>query len=78
MRYLVAIFFAIVCAFLTFRFVSPMVELWVLNRQVFESPDQADNLGNLVFMGTNVLGLLVGWVIGWSIGGGARNRPEDA
>lgn len=78
MRYLVAIIFAAIGALLAFRFLSPMAELWVLNRQVFESPDQADDLGNAVFMGVNALGLLIGWAVGWSIGGGARNQPKDA
>ena len=29
----------------------------------------------LVFVGTNVGGLLVGWLMGWVIGGGGQSAP---
>jgi hypothetical protein len=44
----------------------------------FESPDDADNLHMLVFIGTNIVALLIGWMVGWVIGGAGGSKPPAA
>lgn len=75
MRYLLAMIFAILCAFGAMRFVSSPLASWVVAQRTFESPDEVANLHALVFMGMNLVGLLAGWTIGWWLGG-ALHRPE--
>lgn len=75
MRYVVAIVFAILAAGAATLYVSSPVATWIVSRNVFESPDEADNLENLIFMGVNLLGLAVGWTFGWWLGG-LISRPE--
>ena len=48
---------------------------WVVAQKSFESSDDAENLHMLVFIGTNVGGLIVGWLVGWVIGGGGQSAP---
>ena len=79
MRYLVAIMFAIVGAALAMVFLSGPIANWTTLQVTFESSDDAENLNQMVFMGVNLLGLIVGWTIGWAVAGpltrGAQ-RPE--
>jgi hypothetical protein len=78
MRYLVAIIFAIAGAALAFHFLSGPVANWAALQFKFESSDDAESMNQLAFMGTNLLGLIVGWTIGWSIGGplSRGQRPQ--
>ena len=72
MRYVVAMVFAFIGAALATLFISSSVADWVVARQSFESSDDAENLHMLVFIGTNVAGLIVGWLLGWIIAGAGR------
>jgi phosphate/sulfate permease len=76
MRYVVAMVFAFIGAALATLFISSSVADWIVARQSFESSDDAENLHMLVFIGTNVAGLIVGWLLGWIIAGsGPTNTP---
>ena len=70
MRYVVAMVFAVVGFGLAAVFLSSQAADWVLARRGFESPDDADNMHMLVYIGTNVAGLVVGWLVGWALAGG--------
>ncbi|MCZ7596357.1 MAG: hypothetical protein M5U16_16840 [Hyphomicrobium sp.] len=72
LRYIVAMVFAFIAAALATVFLSSSVADWVVARQSFESSDDAENLHMLVFMGTNIAALIVGWLVGWIIGGAGR------
>jgi hypothetical protein len=50
---------------------------WVVAHQSFDSPDSADNLHMLMFIASNVGGLIVGWLVGWIAGAatGAGRQP---
>jgi hypothetical protein len=72
MRYVVAMGFAIVVAGLATVFLSSHVADWVVAHESFESSDDAENLHMLTFIATNVVALLVGWLIGWTIAGGRQ------
>jgi hypothetical protein len=76
MRYVVAMVFAVIGAGLAAVFASPQVADWVVLHQSFDSPDAADSMHMLVYMGSNVAGLLVGWLVGWTVAGagGAGKR----
>ncbi len=78
MRYVVAMVFAFVGAALATVFLGSSVADWVVSRQSFESSDDAENLHMLVFVGTNVAGLLVGWLVGWIITGAGRSSTPAA
>jgi len=64
--------FAIVVAGLATVFLSSHVADWVVAHESFESSDDAENLHMLTFIATNVVALLVGWLIGWTIAGGRQ------
>jgi hypothetical protein len=78
MRYLVSIVFAVIGGALAMVFVSSQVADWVVARQTFESSDDAETMNMLVFMASNIGGLIVGWLVGWAITGGrsADNQPS--
>ena len=78
MRYVVAMVFAFIGAALAIIFLSSSVADWVVAHKSFESPDDADNLHMLVFIGTNVAGLIVGWLVGWIIAGSGRTNTPGA
>jgi hypothetical protein len=69
--------FAVIGAALATIFLSSQVADWVVARQTFESSDDAENLHMLVFVASNVAGLIVGWLVGWTIAGagGAGRQP---
>ena len=69
MRYVIAMLFAVVGAGLAAVFISPHVTTWVLSHMTFESPDDAATMDMLAYMGSNVAGLIVGWLAGWTIAG---------
>jgi hypothetical protein len=68
MRYVVAIVFALIGAALTALFLGSAVADWVVGHMSFESPDDADNLHMLTYIGSLVGGLIVGWLVGWIVG----------
>jgi membrane associated rhomboid family serine protease len=78
MRYVVAMVFAFIFAAVAILFFSSPVADWVVSHQSFESSDDADNLHMLVFIGTNVAGLIVGWLAGWIIAGSGRTNTPAA
>ena len=77
MRYFVAMLFAVIGLALAVVFVSTPVANWVVAHQSFDSPDAADNLHMLMFIASNIGGLIVGWLVGWVAGGasGAGRQP---
>jgi ribose/xylose/arabinose/galactoside ABC-type transport system permease subunit len=68
MRYLVAMVFAFAGAILATMFLGTPVANFVVDHLSFESPDDADNLHMLTFVGTLAAGLIVGWLLGWIVG----------
>jgi hypothetical protein len=78
MRYVVAMVFAFIGAALAIIFLSSSVADWVVGHMTFESPDDADNLHMLAFIGTNIIALLIGWMVGWVIGGSGASKPPAA
>lgn len=72
MRYVVAMVFAIIVAGLAAVFLSSSVADWVVAHETFESSDDAENLHMLTFIGTNVVALLVSWLVGWAVAGGRQ------
>jgi hypothetical protein len=78
MRYVVAMVFAFIAAALAIIFLSSSVADWVVGHMSFESPDDADNLHMLAFIGSNIVALLVGWMVGWVIGGSGGTKPPPA
>jgi hypothetical protein len=72
MRYVVAMVGAIIVAGLAIVFLSSHVADWVVSHRSFESSDDAENLHMLTFIATNVVALLVGWLVGWTIAGGKQ------
>lgn len=78
MRYLVSIVFAAIGGALAMVFVSSQVADWVVAHQTFESSDDAETMNMLVFMASNIVGLIVGWLVGWAITGGrsSGNQPS--
>lgn len=78
MRYLVAMVFAVIGAGLAMVFVSSQVADWVVARQTFESSDDAETLNMLVFVASNFVGLIIGWLVGWTIAGaGSANKQPS-
>ena len=69
MRYVIAMAVAIVVALLATLFVSLPLANWVVRQYTFDSPDTVDDLHRAVFMGGNLVALLIGWGIGWLVGG---------
>lgn len=75
MRYVVAMLSAGVIAFLAAAFLSSKIASWVVDGFTFESPDQVASMHGMVFMGVNILALLIGWGIGWALVGAPE--PDD-
>ena len=69
MRYLIAMVMAVIVAVVVSVFVSPQLASLAVSRLTFEGPDEVGTLEDGVYMMSNLLAVLVGWVIGWYIGG---------
>lgn len=69
MRYLIAMVLAVIVGVLVTLYVSPHLASLAVSRFSFDSPDEVGNLEDGVYMLSNLLAVLVGWVIGWFIGG---------
>jgi len=75
MRYFVAIVCAVAGALGATLFISSPIASWVVAQRSFTNPDAVADLHSLVFMGTNLVALIAGWIVGWWIGGSLA-RPE--
>ena len=64
MHYVIAMISAIVLALVATVFVSPLLASIVVGRFTFDSPDEVGNLEDGVFMASNLVTLLIGWMIG--------------
>jgi hypothetical protein len=78
MRYVYAMAGAIVLALIATVLVSVPIANMVVDRYEFDSPDTVADLHAAVFMGCNLVALLIGWVIGWIIGGRLVRRAPVA
>jgi vancomycin permeability regulator SanA len=78
MRYVYAMLAAIILALIATVFVSGTVANMVVDRYEFDSPDTVADLHAAVFMGCNIVALLIGWAIGWIIGGRLVHRAPVA
>lgn len=78
MRYLLAIILGGAAAFVATTTISPAIATWVVSQFTFDSPDQVSNLHDGVFMGGNLLALLIGFTIGWAIGVKIEGGDEPA
>lgn len=78
MRYVYAMAGAIVLALIATLLVSVPIANWVVDRYEFDSPDTVADLHAAVFMGCNLVSLLIGWVVGWMIGGRLVHRAPVA
>jgi|Cruoilmetagenom7_1024161.scaffolds.fasta_scaffold464454_1 hypothetical protein len=74
MRYLLAMVLGAAAALAATLTISAPLADFVVGLFAFESPDEVSNLEDVVFMGTNLVALLIGWTIGWAVGG---NLDED-
>lgn len=77
-RYLLAIILGGVAAFAATLTVSSPIATWVVSKFAFESPDEVSNMHDAVFMGSNFVALLVGFVAGWLIGARIEGHDEPA
>jgi vancomycin permeability regulator SanA len=77
MRYLVAMIFAATFAAVTTVFLATPVASWVVDKMKFDSPDQVADLHSALFMGVNLLAMLIGWTIGWALGRSLSATPDD-
>ena len=77
MRFFIALAGAVAGALLMSLFVANPAATWVVRQFAFESPDQVSDLHSSVFMGLNVLGLLVGWSAGFLVGKALSDPSAD-
>ncbi|MEO0672188.1 MAG: hypothetical protein AAFZ05_09205 [Pseudomonadota bacterium] len=76
-RYLLAMFFAALCALISTLFISSPVASWVTNRMTFESPDGAGDVHIWTFLLVNIAALIVGWSLGWLMSRSVAQRTRD-
>lgn len=68
MRYFLGLVGATIGALVMSLLASNTTASWVVRQFAFDSPDQVSDAHGAVYMGLNVLGLIVGWAIGFGIG----------
>lgn len=78
MRYLLAIILGGGAAFVATVTISSPIATWVVSKFAFANPDQVSNLHDAVFMGSNLLALLLGFAAGWGIGAKIEGRDDPA
>lgn len=78
MRYLLAILLGGAAAFAATTTFSSTIATWVVGQFAFDSPDQVSNMHDGVFMGINLLALLIGFTAGWAIGMKIEGGDEPA
>jgi predicted lysophospholipase L1 biosynthesis ABC-type transport system permease subunit len=69
MRYVIAALVAVVFALAATYFVSTPIASAIMQQWLFQDPDTAARLHVLVFLGSNLVGLIFGWFVGWKLGG---------
>lgn len=77
MRYVVAMIFALLAAAGCILWLGSPVASWAVDKMTFDNPDQVGDMHSLIFMATNLAGLLFGWALGWSIGGVAESNARE-
>lgn len=77
MRYVIAMAFAIITTVLAMNYLSAPVANWLALQQYYESSDSAETVNQMAFMGTNLIGLIVGWTIGWAVGKPFQRDDDD-
>jgi vancomycin permeability regulator SanA len=77
-RYLLAIILGAAAAFGATLTISSPIATWVVAKFTFESPDQVSNMHDAVFMGSNLVALLVGFAVGWAVGVKIEGRDDPA
>jgi vancomycin permeability regulator SanA len=77
MRYLVAMIFAAAFAAVTTVFLAAPIASWAVDQLKFDSPDQVAELHSAIFLGINLVAMLIGWTIGWALGRGLSVTPDD-
>ena len=75
-RYILAMVFAAVGAVLATLFLASPAASFATAQFSFESPDEAETIHALAWMGTNVAGLIVGWSLGWLLSGSLVRRRQ--
>jgi len=78
MRYLLAIILGGAAAFVATTTFSSAIATWVVGQFAFDNPDQVSDLHDAVFMGINLVALLIGFTIGWAIGVKIEGGDEPA
>lgn len=78
MRYVIAMAVAAVCAALTTVFIASPIATQVVGGLTYDNPDTVGDLHTAVFMGVNMIGLAVGWLLGWAISGLVVKGPKPA
>ena len=77
MRYVVAMLLAIACAAVTTLYVSSPIATWITSKMRYDNPDSVADLHSAIFIGINILALVIGWAIGWAASGAfERAEPE--
>ena len=75
-RYILAMVFAAVGAVLATLFLATPIASIATAQFSFESPDEAETIHALAWMGTNIAGLVVGWAVGWFLSGPMVRRRD--
>lgn len=76
MRYMIAFVGAVLAAGFAAVFVSGWIASMFVADMRFESPDEVATAHALLFMGVNLVALVLGWLVGLAIG--ARfEKPEQ-
>jgi vancomycin permeability regulator SanA len=65
MRYVISMVVAMVFALIATIFLSGRLADWLVSGMTFESPDDVANMHALIFMASNFVALIVGWIAGW-------------
>jgi vancomycin permeability regulator SanA len=67
-RYVIAMLCGLAATLAAAVFASGPIASAVVRQFEFDSPDTVAALHTAVFMGANLLALVLGWLIGWGLG----------